>query len=1057
MRKVYAIFFVLLLIAPLVSQERTGNIYGTVVDEDGNPLPGVTITLTGRLTGEMSAITTERGIFRFPSLAPAKDYSIKMELEGFKTKIEQGIIVAVGRNTDLILKMELGALEEEVTVTAVSPVVDVKKTSITQTIDYETLQSLPSARDPWVIMQMTPNVQVDRENVGGSESGQQASYVALGGGTANQTWTFDGVNITDPAARGASPTYYDYDVFDEMNVTVGGADVETMTGGVSLNLVSRRGGNKTSFGGRFYYTDEAFQSLPSGTQYEELKTIFGEDAGYNKIRDIKDFGFNLGGPIIQDKLWWWGSYGVQQIKTNVINGSADDTFLNNYAFKVNVQLIPENRFEFFIHAGDKKKYGRGSNSRYPPGRNQHGKYRFGSPILKLQDEHMFGDSLFLSVKYGFTDAGFGLWPANDEDLMDLRWYDVANDIDLKSFPWFFSGRPNKQLTVHGTYYLDELFGASHEIKIGAEYSDKRDEFVSGNPGNMRVWSNYNTPQVDWDGDGTRDVMIDDFGIDLKLLRFYRGSTLGGPQIVKTYTAFLKDTISWNRLTLNLGVRYDSQKPFDKGGIFDSIFTEDSSATYLQNYYETQHRYLGPGVPEKINSLFPGTVIPEAEGTLGWNFLSPRIGLTYDVTGDGKTIAKLSGAVYNEVMGSFQGYLWTRAGAGGSIMFWWNDMNNDEAAALNELYWASYDAARTAYPAFDDSGNFVGNWAREENLMWLGYDYTNPTATTASRYQVDPNWHGNKTYEIIATVEREITTDFAVAVDVTWRKYSDFRANRRYATEAGGRLLERSDFMPAIRPVPNSFTDPKTGETIDLGEAAGKPWYVWADGIQNIYERYQMNTPSDYYNQYIGVDFRFNKRLSNRWMFSGSFTLQSQNVKWGEDWPLDPTNQWAEDGYPYAYTIGNTSGKLGQPVFSRWMAKAQGLYQLPYGFNISFTFNAREGHIIDNQISIADYDNPNPYSQSSSVRTESYGTSRLPTYWNLNMRLEKMISLGDIGKITLMVDAFNVFNQNILNRQRAVNPGTIYLHNGTFAANARSGEPNEVLNPRVFRFGLRFIF
>jgi len=1051
MRKSLSILFALLLVVPLVAQQRTGNIAGTVVDADGNPIPGVTVTLTGSLTGTMQAVTSARGTFRFLSLAPGKDYSIKLELEGFKTRIDQGIIVAVGRTTDLVLTMEMGTLEEEVTVVAVSPVVDTKKTSITQTVDYEALQSLPSARDPWVVLQMTPSIQVDRENVGGSESGQQASYVALGGGTSQQTWTFDGVNITDPAARGASPTYYDYDVFEEMNVTVGGADVETMGSGVALNLVSRRGGNNMSFGGRFYYTDEKFQAKPTGDQYEELKEIFGENAGYNRIRDIKDFGFNVGGPILKDKLWWWGSYGVQQIKTNVINGSADDTYLNNYAFKVNLQLIPENRFEFFIHAGDKKKFGRGASSTYPPGRNQHGKYHFGSPILKIQDEHMFGDSFFLSVKYGFTDAGFGLWPANDEDLNMVRTYNIADAIYDRSYSWFFSGRPNKQLTVHGTYYNDELFGASHELKMGVEFQDKRDEWVSGNPGNIRWWYNYNTPTVDWDGDGVRDVVKDEFGIDLKLLRFYRGTTQGGPEICKTYTAFIRDTISFGRLTLKLGLRYDSQNPEAEGGIYDAIFMQDTDATYLENYYEIQRRHLGPNVPETINNLFPGTVIPPAEGELGWNFLSPRIGLTWDVTGDGKTLAKLSGGIYGEVMGSWHGYYWVKQGSGGTIRFWWNDSNGDEVATLDELYWATYDSARTAYPAFDANGNFLGNWEREQNYMWWGYNYKNPTELEDPRYQMDPNWHGQRTYELLGTIEREIAPNFGVALDVSWRRYGGWAISRRYAFEKGGRLIEKSDYVPAVRPVPNSWPG------VDLGDAAGRTWYVWAEGIKDIYDRYITNSPSDYYDQYLGVDIRLNKRLADRWMLNASATWQHQTTHWGADYPLNPTNQWAYDGKPYAYSIGGASGKLSQPVFSRWMVKAQGLYQLPYDVNISFTFNAREGHIIPHEIGIADYDNPNPYSQSVTMATAEFGTYRLPTYWNLNMRLEKVLRVGDTGRVWLMIDAFNVFNRNILNRQRTVSPGTIYLHSGGFSKNARSGEPNEVLNPRVFRLGVRFQF
>jgi hypothetical protein len=91
-----------------------------------------------------------------------------------------------------------------------------------------------------------------------------------------------------------------------------------------------------------------------------------------------------------------------------------------------------------------------------------------------------------------------------------------------------------------------------------------------------------------------------------------------------------------------------------------------------------------------------------------------------------------------------------------------------------------------------------------------------------------------------------------------------------------------------------------------------------------------------------------------------------------------------------------------------------------------------------------------------MRAEA-GEARMPTFWNLNMRLEKILRVGDTGRIYLMIDAFNVFNQNILNRARDDNPGTIYLHDGTFSVNTRSAEPNEVLNPRIFRFGVRFQF
>ena len=1053
MRRALSILFALLLIAPLFAQERTGNLFGTVTDPDGNPLPGVTVTLKGPQMGAMTTVTSAEGMFRFMALFPGRDYQIRLELQGFKTRLEQGIIVALGKNTEMTFVMELGALEEEVTVTAVSPVVETKKTTLATTIPYESLQSLPSARDPWVILQMTPSIQVDRENVGGNESGQQASYVALGGYYNNDTWALDGVNITDPAAWGASPTYYDYDVFSEVNVTLGGADVDQHTSGVALNMVTRRGGNRVSLDGRFYYTESYFQSEPSGDYAEQLKIVF-PGAGYNKIRDIKDFGFNTGGPLWKDKAWWWVSYGVQKIQTNIINGSKDDTDLNNYAGKLNLQIVPENRFEFFIHAGDKKKFGRSSSTSNPSGWNQHGKYHFGSPIIKFQDEHTFGSNFFVSAKYGFTDSGFGMWPANDEELTKVRYYDVTNRIYSNTQTWFFSGRPNKQITLQATYFNDNLLGASHEFKAGFEYRDTRDEWSSGYPGNIFVNRNYNTKTVDWDGDGSQDVVRDAFGIDIRQIGVRRGTLAGGPEGAKHFGGFLQDTITFGRFNLKLGLRYDLQNGWYKGAQYETIFTQDSDAIYFENYYEIQQNFFGAGVPEAIRALLPGTQIPEvkASETQKWKDFSPRIGLTWDVTGDGKTIAKLSGALYGGRMASWQCYPYYRGGAGGWMNFWWWDQNANNKAELNELYWAAYTTNRPAYRAFDDAGNFVGNWDRDENLMWGGYDPLNPMATTDPWYVVDPKWSSDKTYEAIASVEREIFSDFGVGVDFTWRRYKNYYETFwPYRDYFGGTLMTRNDYEPSPNPLPSSV------DGVDLGEAAGKHIYVWKEGVNDVYGWYATNWPSDRYDTYYGVDLRWNKRMSNKWMFTGSVTLQNQKAHWGADYPLNPTNQWAEDGQNYAYSIGGASGKVSMPVFSRWMVKAQALYQLPLDINFGVVFNAREGHIRSKRIYVADFDSPNPYSYDGEIRLERFGASRLPTFWNCDIRLEKVLKIQETGRIYLMVDCFNVFNNSILNREREVYPGELYLGGGAveFAPNLRSGEPNEVLNPRIFRFGVRF--
>jgi hypothetical protein len=223
MRKFLTVLFVCLLAIPLAAQSRTGNIYGTVQDDEGNPLPGVTVTLTQATIAPMVTVTSEAGVFRFLSLFPGSDYQLKAEMGGFKTKIETGVIVNVGVNANITVVMEVGALEEEVTVIASTPVVTAKKTQITHTVNLEMLQSLPTARDPWVILQMIPSVLVDRENVGGSDSGQQSGFVSKG--EATDSWVMDGVQITDMNAI-SSPTYFDLDMFEEISITTGMTDIE---------------------------------------------------------------------------------------------------------------------------------------------------------------------------------------------------------------------------------------------------------------------------------------------------------------------------------------------------------------------------------------------------------------------------------------------------------------------------------------------------------------------------------------------------------------------------------------------------------------------------------------------------------------------------------------------------------------------------------------------------------------------------------------------------------------------------------------------------------------
>jgi hypothetical protein len=228
----------------------SGRIDVAVKDSSGAIVPGATVDLSGQEIH--STVTDARGEAHFLNLAPGM-YQVKVALSGFTTFSSANIPVAAAGAVPLPVTLSVGGVATEVNVTAGVPVIDVKKNTTVTTVSIEELQNIPSARDPWVVLQSVPTVMVDRVNVGGSESGQQSNYYAKGApGTAN-TWNLDGVPITDEASQGSSPTYYDFDAFQEISITTGGADVQSTTPGVQLNFVMKSGSNIFHGDGRFFY------------------------------------------------------------------------------------------------------------------------------------------------------------------------------------------------------------------------------------------------------------------------------------------------------------------------------------------------------------------------------------------------------------------------------------------------------------------------------------------------------------------------------------------------------------------------------------------------------------------------------------------------------------------------------------------------------------------------------------------------------------------------------------------------------------------------------------
>src|SRR5262245_51173637 len=170
--------------APALAQgggaSSTGTIQGRVTDAQGAVLPGVTIIATSpALLGQQTTVTSETGNYRFPAVPPGM-YTLSYELSGFNTVKREGIQITLGFTANVNVELQLATLQETVTVTGESPVIDTSSTRIQQNFKLEQLQGLPNARDMWALLAVTPSVQMSRIDVGGNRAGTQTGYTAYG-------------------------------------------------------------------------------------------------------------------------------------------------------------------------------------------------------------------------------------------------------------------------------------------------------------------------------------------------------------------------------------------------------------------------------------------------------------------------------------------------------------------------------------------------------------------------------------------------------------------------------------------------------------------------------------------------------------------------------------------------------------------------------------------------------------------------------------------------------------------------------------------------------------
>ena len=887
-----------LLAAPSAAQVTNGQIHGVVTDASGAAVPGVTVTLTSdALIQPMVDVTEISGRYEFP-IVPIGTYTVTFELTGFKRVEQRNVVIETGFAAEVNAQLEVGGLEETVEVSGAAPIVDTRRTTTGATFNREIMDQIPTARDPWQIINMAAGVQTSNFNVGGNNSGQQLGFTARGQGGGDTMWNVEGATITDMAATGASPTYFDFESFQEIQVTTGGGDASIQTSGININLVTRSGSNVFKGSGRIVYSDNNMQSQNVTPELFELGAGSGEPLKY-----YREYGGEAGGPIVRNQAWWWFAAARQDISSSVLgfykdtsecqlpeNGGTrvdnfenlkqnqeclnpDNTFIYNYNGKINYQLNASNKFQFLYTYGNKTRNARGANQNRAP-ESVWRQTGYGPGNFTFKHTWVATDKLVFDSLAQRQGGGFNLtYQDGTQGVQRL----INRDTGFVSRGLYTTNlnpivRPTTEFKTDSSYFFSNLLGGDHTTKFGIRYRNTPWQTDSNWEGDAeaRVSTRYFNPGLNPSpGSPCPEELGCALGPDrARLLRPGKN-----PTGLYTIGAYLQDNYTKGRLRLNLGVRWDYQNDEAKEGC-----VEENS--------------IRP-------DLLPAQCFEGADRNVNFSDISPRLSATYDLFGSGKTVLK----------GGFAQYYGQGVGLSGALSLLgaiavtfqnttsrtcWDDANGDTIVQGNELH-----------PEVPGCGVFPSSFDPETSLR------------TQTLNEVDPNLKNDRSTEVTAGIEHELLPNFAVGVNYIHRKYDRFRSNIR--------IGETKDMW-----VPREWTDADAiAEGMEPPSQFGLPSDGWIfyefnpnlvrpPGIfrfQNVEEE----------RRYDGVDFTVTKRFSDRWMMNSAITVQRR---------IDDPN--------FCFDCTNNDKNEGFNNQTLYVVKLNGMYAFPGGWNASANLQIQEG-------------------------------------------------------------------------------------------------------------------
>jgi Carboxypeptidase regulatory-like domain/TonB-dependent Receptor Plug Domain len=803
-------------IAPAVAQVQTGSLSIKAVDEQGAVMPGATISITSPvLPRSIDGVTDAGGVFQVPGLVPGT-YIVKVTLQGFQTYIREDVILKQGQTISIDAPMKVGTVSEALTVKGESPIVDTRTVGSKANIDSALLETTPGGKDIWNILEYkAPGVVVETPDVGGNQGGLQRSMSARGTPNAQNTQLLNGVNVNDPAAQGFSMNYYIPSAFENIQVSTGAQDISIGTGGVLINMVTKSGTN--TYQGLALQTYQSDGTQGANVDENLLSKGFRPDA--NSTALISNSNFQLGGPVLKNRMFFFGSANYQATHINVpdfpsavpsyvatplANTSKQDTTdIVAGEGKITYQAGAANRFEGYVSKQRYDKPNRGAGTGLTQDSNSKELDTF--VISQLSYNRVLNDRMFMDAKVSYNNTHFPLYQKTD--LQPLTDQSNNNALYRNRNSSAIMYRRRLQAIANWQYYLPNFSGGRHEFKGG---------FDNG----------YTPEDVD-------TIRVDDVNVSFR--------SLPGPGPTPTTVTIFNSPLHQERAVMSTA--FYGQDSFTKGrlNVIGGVRWERVEG-YLPAQSTPSSRFFPDGLVFQgvtINGVVQNYTVKKNFDAIHdnplWYNWAPRIAGTYDLFGTGKTALKASWGRYLDQINTGTP---PNPNANINQVYAWNDLNGDL--------------------------NFQPGNATWDGLKYVGGEFGTLNQTNNLAVALfDKSVRRPKREEITVTLDHELFRNFLLDLSYLRTREKDPQGTIDDSIDAWGQNYTLT-----------TLTDP--GRDGLIGTADDAPLGVYSLNAGVTPTTKQINDKR-LANRYDGLDVIVTKRFEDGWTLLAGYTYSHQEV------------------------------------------------------------------------------------------------------------------------------------------------------------------------------------